>query len=744
MKEKSVEKTYPINGGYPLHSFDDLKSLYFTYILSPKDRKLIEDAYLFASEKHKDQKRKGGEPYIHHPLEVAYIVASLQAGPSTIASALLHDVVEDCGVTIEEIEKLFGEEIAKIVDSLTKIQRMKLSHRNEQELEVEDHKKIFLGMARDIRVIIVKLADRLHNMRTLDPLSEERKKALSNETLAVFTPIAHRLGVYSIQSELEDLSLKYSQPEIYAKIKKLVEAKSKSKKKSLEAITKRIADSLFEKGIQFRIESRVKSIYSIYRKMYIKGHSFEEIYDVMALRIICQSEADCYAILGSVHQLYKPIPGRFKDYIAMPKPNMYQSLHTSIVSGDGQIYEVQIRTEDMDKIAETGIAAHWKYKEGSSKNAKDEQKEIEQQLHWFRDFVSMSYENSDSAKEYMDSLTNDVFGANVYVFTPKGKVIDLPSGATPLDFAYRIHTKVGDSAVGAVVNGIGVPLNTVLKTGDVCEIRTSKTSSGPNEGWLEIAKTSSAKAHIKKALQRRDAEILREERIKNGKASCIDAFKLNDIDEVEMEKYLDSEKVRNEYHFEHLDDLYVMMASKNPTPGNVIDFLGIRKKADTEELVKKLKPKESGKPNKIPIDIAGGVSNLAVSFAQCCSPIPGDDIVGFISKGKGVVVHRRNCPNIANSKRLLEAKWNEDLGITNYPVDIEIKASDRPSLVADVLTGFGSKGIGVSDLNAHLSSENSIVTISLTIRVSDAKVLEDSFAHIQGIKGVISIRRVIH
>ena len=747
MLEKS-HVNYPPNGGYPMHTFNDLKELFYPYITNPKDRQIVEKAYEFAKKKHAGQKRKSGEEYIHHPLEVAYILAELQSGPATLAAGFLHDVVEDTDTTIQEIEDHFGEEVAKIVDALTKIQRLKLSKRTESDFEAEDHRKIFLGMAHDVRVILVKLADRLHNLRTIQSLSSERQKGLAKETLDVFTPIAHRLGIYKIQSELEDLSLKYLHPEIYNDILEKENQRTKYRQASLESLKKRIADILFEKGIPFRMESRVKSVYSLYRKMYLHGRDFDDIFDLMAIRIITQTEMNCYEILGIIHQTYKPIPGRFKDYIAMPKPNMYQSLHTSIVSGDGNMYEVQIRTEEMDKIAETGVAAHWKYKEGGTYNAKEEQKEIEEQLHWFRDFVSMSGEASGSAKEYMEALTNDVFGANVYVFTPLGKVIDLPNGSTPLDFAYKIHTKVGDQAVGAIVNGSGVPLNTVLKTGDICEIRTSKSSPGPNEGWLEIAKTSSAKAHIRKALIRRDAEIMREEYARKGRESCLDSFRMQGIDEEEMEKLLDTPSVLNEYHCQNLTDLYVMMNGKNPTPNAVINFLGVKKKRPQVDLSKVLRKEPSKKAveDKSPVEIAGGVTNLAISFAQCCCPIPGDSLVGYITKGKGITIHRKNCPNIQPSDpRLIDVRWKKDLGVgQTYPVDIEIYANDRPNLLSDIVSTFSSKGIQMSDLKAHVIQQTMNSVFSITAFVSDAKILEDLFALLLGVKGVYSVNRVTH
>lgn len=729
-----------------MHSYEDLKSLFATYIANEGDQKLIYEAYLLAKEKHSNQCRKSGEPYIHHPLEVAYICAQLQSGPATLASALLHDVVEDTDMTIEEIEAKFGPDVRLIVDSLTKIQRMKLSHMSKEDFEAEDHRKIFLGMAHDVRVIIVKLADRLHNMRTLDSLSPERRKALAQETLDVFTPIAHRLGIYTMQSELEDLSLKYLEPETYQKIKKLVDERFEKGKGALEQLKKRIADQLYEHKIPFKMESRVKSIYSIYKKMYKKGHSFDEIYDILAIRVITKTVVNCYEILGMIHTTYTPIPGRFKDYIAMPKPNLYQSLHTSIVAGDGNVYEVQIRTEEMDQVAETGVAAHWKYKEGSHYNPREEQKEIENQLHWFRDFVTLSGSEKGTAKEYMASLTNDIFGANVYVFTPLGKVVDLPSGATTLDFAYKIHTKVGDAAVGAIVNGALVPLSTVLKTGDICEIKTSEKSSGPNDSWLEIAKTSSARNHIRRALQKKDAALLKDEKIKQGKSSLLDGFKLRGFDEEETLRILSDNlaKLSNEFHCATLDDLYVSVSARNPIPSAILDFLHIKKRLIQKSGKKKAFGQKEPGAN-CPVEVSGGITGLAVSLGQCCTPIPGDAIVGYITRGKGITVHRANCPNIAHEKaRLIDLKWKEDLGVGHYPVDLEIYANDRANLVADILQAISAKGILTSDLRSHLLAETMNDVIDVTISVTDSKCLDDLFAVLLGVKGVFSVSRVIH
>ena len=732
--------------GHKPHDYEDFKELFYPYITEENSRRLVEKAYQYASEKHKNQFRRSGEPYIIHPLEVAYICAELQTGPATLAAALLHDVVEDTDTPIEEIGELFGDEVMLIVDSLTKIQRMKLSHKTEEDFEAEDHRKIFLGMAKDVRVIIVKLADRLHNMRTLSSLSPERQHALSKETLEVFTPIAHRLGLYKIQSELEDISLRYLEPEKYATIKSLLDEKCANTKSSLEAFKKKVADTLYEQNIPFRMESRVKSIYSIYKKMYRKGYDFEQIYDVLAIRIITATVINCYEIFGIIHTMFSPIPERFKDYIATPKPNMYQSIHTSVLAGDSQTYEIQIRTEEMDTIAETGVAAHWKYKEGAGYSAKAEQKEIENQLHWFRDFVAMSGEEDISAKEYMKGLTNDIFNASVFVFTPMGKVIDLPAGSTTLDFAYKIHTKVGDSATGAIVNGIGVPLNTVLKTGDVCEIRTSKNAS-PNPSWLEIAKTSSAKGHIRRALQKKQDERLREDRIKEGRAMLMEAFKACDVEEAEAERILDSNMVNlhAEFHFQEKDDLFLMITGKNPTPTAVLDFLKIKKKTsfDLSKAVKKTKHQVV--ESKYPVVVPGLDTGVAVALGKCCTPIPGDSIVGYITKGKGITVHRRSCPNIAKeAKRLIDVRWNEDLGLSTYPVDIELYANDRNNLLAEILQTLAARGVGCSDLKAHLQAENLNTVVNMTILVTDAKVLSDVFADLLGLKGVFSVSRVIH
>lgn len=723
-----------------LHSFESVEEKFFVYISNPDSRALIRKAYEFAKHAHEGQFRKSGEPYIHHLIEVCYILSELNCGPSTLVAGLLHDVVEDTDISIQVIEKEFGSDVATIVESLTKIQRMKLSHRKEEDFVAEDHKKIFLGMAKDVRVIVIKLADRLHNMRTLSSLKPERQYALANETLKVFVPIAHRLGINTVKSELEDLSLKYLKPDIFDELVERLNAKTKNRMKSLLGLEKKLSDILFENKIEFKISSRIKSIYSIYRKIYKKGHDFDEIYDLLAVRIITKSELNCYEILGLIHATFKPIPGRFKDYIAMPKPNMYQSLHTCIISGDGNVFEVQIRTQDMDDVAESGIAAHWRYKEGSNYNPKQEQKEIESQLHWLRDVVNLSEEDYD-AKGYMDSLSHDIFEANVYVFTPKGKVVDLPAGSTPLDFAYKIHTGVGDSAVGAIVNSTMVPLGTVLKTGDIVEIKTSKTSAGPNEGWLKIATTNFAKSHIRKFLAKRDAEFTKDEKIERGKQACLEVFKGVGVGEGEMERLLSDKKLLENYQVDSLDQLYFMITNKNPTPGAIVDYLGLRPKDDGLNLQKMNKIVND---DTCPVNI-GNIGKIAISLGSCCTPIPGDEIVGYITKGKGVTVHRKNCPNVNGlEKRLINVYWNEYLKESTYPVDIKIESSDRNNLVVDIMSALSQKKVPVTAFHAEYHSSTLTTTIASTIYVKNAQALNDIINVLLNIKSVLTVTRVIH
>ncbi len=725
-----------------LHTFEELQEKFFVYIKNQSDRDAITRAYQFVKTKHEGQMRKSGEPYIHHLIEVAYILAELQAGPATIIAGFLHDVVEDTDVKIEEIEKNWGKDIASIVDSVTKIQRLKLSRRGDDSSFVyEDHRKIFLGMAKDIRVIIIKLADRLHNMRTLSYLSPERQLVIANETMEVYAPIAGRLGINKIKSEMEDLALKYIEPERYYEIKELVAQKSGNIQRSLIEVSKRIADIVFKNNIPFEMTFRVKSIYSIYKKMVEKEYEFERIYDLMALRIITKTELNCYEILGIIHATYKPVNGRFKDYIAMPKSNMYQSLHTTIFSGDGNALEVQIRTKEMDEIAESGVAAHWRYKEGTNYSPEKEQREIEEKLHWFRDFVGVSRDLGSDAKEYVDTLTKEIFESSVYVFTPKGNVVELPSSATPLDFAYKIHTKVGDSAIGALVNNQLVSLNTKLKTGDIVEIRTSKTAPGPNEGWLNLVVTNSAKTHIRKFLARKNADLTRGDDIIKGRSSLLDAFKERGYTEPEMnEKLLNNTGLLKYCNVDNLDEMYLLINSRNLTPTTILDYLKVVRKADKISNFKTKKIDDLKNPIIVP-----GAGKVAVTLGQCCTPAPGDEIVGYITKGKGITIHRVNCPNVMNiNDRLISVYWNENVKDASYPVDLTIKCFDRPNLLVDVMNALSQSKVQVSKIKANFHQTTNTSSIFVTVLVKHVADLSSIYNYILNIESVYKIDRALY
>lgn len=556
-----------------IYTFDDVKNVYSKYIHNPEELDKIYQAYLFASEKHKNQVRKSGDPYIVHLLGVARILSELNTGPTTIIAGLLHDTIEDTDTTEEEITEKFGKEVCYLVQGVTKVTR--LSDYHNVDFEAESHRKIFIAMAKDIRVIIIKLADRLHNMRTLQFQPPEKQKKIAKETRDVYAPIAHRLGLSQVKTELEDLSLFYLEREKFEEIENLLSRQSTNMKNAIDVLKNKIVEILTPTNILFEITSRVKSIYSIYKKMYVKGKAFDDIYDIMALRIITETEMNCYELLGYIHANFKPIPGRFKDYIAMPKPNMYQSLHTTIVTGDGHTFEIQIRTKKMDEIAEEGVAAHWRYKENKKYDAKTEQQEIEEQLHWFRDFVSVTNEIQDgNAKEYVEALQHDIFDANVYVFTPKGKVVTLPNGSTPIDFAYKIHTDVGNTLAGAKVNNQMVPISRVLQTGDVVEIITNKNAT-PNSEWLNMATSSIAKSHIRKFLMKQNSDFIRQDNIQKGRNSLVVSFRERKI-KANIDKIM-TKKLFEHFNVENADELYLLLNSKTIMPLNIIEYLGLER-----------------------------------------------------------------------------------------------------------------------------------------------------------------------
>ena len=729
-----------------LVTFEDVKNVFSKYITSPQDQALIEKAYLFADKKHEGQVRKSGDPYICHCLGVAKILAELQAGPQTICVGLLHDTIEDTETTKEEIEKNFGKEVADLVEALTKVTR--LSDYKNVEFTAENHRKIFVAMAKDVRAIIVKLADRLHNMRTLQFQPKEKQVRISKETLEVYAPIAHRLGLYRLQTEMEDLSLWYLDNEKYREIEDKMNSLTVNAHQALEELKKELSDILKGSKIPFVILDRVKSVYSIYKKMYNKNYSFEEIYDIMALRIITETEQNCYEILGYVHANFKPMPGRFKDYIAMPKPNMYQSLHTTILTNTGHFFEIQIRTKQMDETAEGGVAAHWRYKEGSHYDAKTEQQEIENQLHWFKDFVSMTEgQAGESAKEYVDTLSHDIFDANVYVFTPKGNVLCLPNGSTPIDFAYRIHSDLGEHLQGARVNGTLVPLSTALKTGDVVEAIINKNAS-PNSEWLNIAKTNFAKNRIRKYLVKQNADYVKEDAIKRGRQTLLDSLR-------ERKLYIDitklvTKKVLDQFKCETLDDLLLMVSYKTIQPYQIIDCseaVDYDGKISAEEITKKINQRQIKKNSNDVVLLANG-DTVMISLANCCTPIPGDDIIGFVSTGQGVKVHRKDCPNVnrPDSKpRLIDVIWNPNVKNSNgYPVDLAIECHDRNNLLIDILNAMTSCDAKVMKINAKYHPNSNTTTIALTLLVRDLEQLGHFIHTLMTIKSVFQVKRVSH
>lgn len=725
-----------------IYTFDDVKNVYSKYIHNPEELDKIYQAYLFASEKHKNQVRKSGDPYIVHLLGVARILSELNTGPTTIIAGLLHDTIEDTDTTEQEITEKFGKEVCYLVQGVTKVTR--LSDYHNVDFEAESHRKIFIAMAKDIRVIIIKLADRLHNMRTLQFQPPEKQKKIAKETRDVYAPIAHRLGLSQVKTELEDLSLFYLEREKFEEIENLLSRQSTNMKNAIDVLKNKIVEILTSTNILFEITSRVKSIYSIYKKMYVKGKAFDDIYDIMALRIITETEMNCYELLGYIHANFKPIPGRFKDYIAMPKPNMYQSLHTTIVTGDGHTFEIQIRTKKMDEIAEEGVAAHWRYKENKKYDAKTEQQEIEEQLHWFRDFVSVTNEIQDgNAKEYVEALQHDIFDANVYVFTPKGKVVTLPNGSTPIDFAYKIHTDVGNTLAGAKVNNQMVPISRVLQTGDVVEIITNKNAT-PNSEWLNMATSSIAKSHIRKFLMKQNSDFIRQDNIQKGRNSLAVSFRERKI-KANIDKIM-TKKLFEHFNVENADELYLLLNSKTIMPLNIIEYLGLERSQEEtlDDLKNNVNKRNVNRNIQDAVTLENGDRSL-ISLASCCTPIPGDDIIGYITKGNGIKVHRVSCPNVCQEhNRLIPVIWNPNAEKKDYPVDISIECYDRNNLLIDVLNCFSQIKVQVYKVNAKYHASNNTTTISVTVMVRDVAYLNTLTQQLLNINSVYDIRRVIH
>lgn len=691
---------------------------------------VMEKAFAFAERAHEGQFRHSGEPFFTHPLAVADLVADLGLDNTTIIATILHDAVEDTEMTTEEISKEFSPEIAKLVDGVTKLNNYDFETREEQQWE--SLRKMFLAMASDIRVVIIKLADRLHNMRTLKYQSENKQIEKAKETLEIYAPLAHRLGISTIKWELEDLSLKFLHPDEYFEIANKIASTRSDRERQINSVIVKLEDKLAEMKIKAEIEGRPKHIYSIYRKMKEKHKVFEEVYDLIAIRIIVSSIKDCYGVLGIVHTMWKPIPLRFKDYIAVPKQNMYQSLHTTLLGEDGKPFEVQIRTYDMHRTAEYGIAAHWKYKEGGKESGMDTK------LAWLRELMEWQNDLKDS-KEFMETLKVDIFADNVFVFTPKGDVKDFVAGATPLDFAYSVHSAVGNKCVGAKVNGKIVPLDYQLETGDIVEIITSKSAT-PSRDWLKFVKTAQARSKIKQWFKKQ----LKEENIVKGremleKEAKRQSYQLHDLLKPDWLSVLYKRFTLNSQ-----DDMFAAIGygalSVNQILGKLIEQYKMANQIDSgSQELKIVKRTGAGAEEDITVK---GSTGLAVRFAKCCNPVPGDDIVGYITRGRGVCVHTKDCKNLhdVDKERLIDVAWTGDQ-TTSYNVEIQIVADDRTGLMVEVAQAMYNMGRDLTAINGH-SAKNGVATISLRTNITSVQDLHDVMNKLKNLKGVRDVFRV--
>jgi len=710
--------------------------------LNAENVALVQKAYEFASAAHKDQFRKSGEPYIIHPIQVAGILADLEMDPATLIGGFLHDVVEDTSVTISEIKTEFGKEVAMLVDGVTKLGKIK--YKSHQEQQAENHRKMFIAMAQDIRVILIKLADRLHNMRTLKHLPPEKQRRIANETLEIFAPLAHRLGISKIKWELEDTALRYLNPQQYYRIVNLMKRKREEREQYLEDVMSEVKDRLNEMEIKAEVYGRPKHIYSIYRKMVLQHKQFNEIYDLLAVRIIVNSIKDCYAVLGIIHTCWKPMPGRFKDYIAMPKPNMYQSLHTTVIGPKGDPLEVQIRTMEMHRISEFGVAAHWAYKEGKSMTP---QASFDKKLSWFREILEFQNE-SENAEEFMESLKIDLFSDMVFVFTPKGDVIELPAGSVPIDFAYRIHSEIGNKTIGAKINGKIVTLDYKLKTGDIIEILTSKHSYGPSQDWLKLAQTSQAKNKIRQFFKRQR----KEENILKGRELVEKEIKDMDFDLKKVMSAENLKKVADKFNFGNEDDMFASVGYNGISALQVANRLTekLRKQRDQEEAEKEITAEVKTDPAPKRHD-AGvtveGADNLLIRLSRCCNPVPGDEIIGFVTKGRGVSVHRADCPNIDASEmenRLISVEWESDTANRKeYNVDIEISGFDRRGLLNEVLQTVSGTKTNITAVTGR-SDRNKMATIMMSISIQNIGHLHKVVDKIKQIPDIYAVRRIMN
>ena len=703
---------------------------------------LIYKAYNFAKAHHQGQLRLSGEEYIIHPLNVAYILADLQMDDETICAAILHDVVEDTEVTNEDLAKLFGTEIAEMVAGVTKLS--KIRYVTIEEEQVENYRKMFLAMGKDIRVILIKLADRLHNMRTLSNLTRERQIANAKETMDLYAPLANRLGIYSLKWELEDLGFRYLYPEEYRELVMSIEKKREERIEFIEKIMDEIRVALKKEKIVGEVTGRAKHLYSIYRKMQRDNITIDQVYDLFALRIIVNSVKDCYAALGVVHDLYTPMPGRFKDYIAVPKPNMYQSIHNTLLGPKGTPFEIQVRTWDMHKIAECGIAAHWAYKE-ANKFKKSNVVVEEDKLAWLRETLEWQKDMQDP-EEFLKTLKTELFEDEVYVFTPKGQIKTLPRDATPIDFAYAIHAEVGHSMIGCKINSKMMPIVTPLKSGDIVEVITSDTAKGPSRDWLKIVKSSSAKTRIQQWFKK----IEREDNIEKGKDLLEKEIKKIGMAYSDLMKSEWVQLVLNRYNYSTVDDMYANIGFGGISHNKIITrLLEEYKKEHEEEIIEeKIKELVTERPKKKKTSNSGvvvkGIDNCLVKFSRCCNPVPGDDIIGYITKGRGVSIHRRDCTNIndllSEEERIIEVDWYEDKTQSSYNVDIQILSNDRTGLLSDIVKEITNLKINIMGVNTRTSKDR-IATIDITLEVQDIEQLNKVVKQIRKVDSVYDVTR---
>jgi len=711
-------------------TIDDLVNKFKTYNTNKEDIELIIRAYEYADKKHFGVKRISGDDYISHPLNVAMILTDINADSACLAAALLHDTIEDTDSTKEEVSKLFGEEVALLVDGVTKINRLHFSNAGEQM--AANQRKILVGLSEDVRVIIIKLADRLHNMRTLYVMPPEKQKKKSRETLEILTPVADRLGINKIKSELEDLSLKYLKPDVYFDIVEKLNAKKTEMDEDVNDMLREVSSLLNEHHIKHDIFGRSKSIYSIFKKL-DKGKRFNDIYDILALRVLVDTEQECYLSLGLIHSKYKPVPNRFKDYIAMPKTNLYQSLHTTVFGVDGKLFEIQLRTHDMHKIAEYGIASHWSYKaHGSVKTVKDS---MEAKLQIFRSIMELN-EDSDTPEEFINNIKQDVLpNDSIYVYTPKGDVIELPVDSTPVDFAYKVHTEVGNSIVGAIVNENIVPLDFHLKTGDIIKVNTSKTSKGPNKDWLNFVVTSQARNKIKSFYSKIDKnEVLTKgQELLNAELRKQELPINETLSGNNFEKILDELKLRN------INELYSSIGGNQITAQSVVKML-TKKEEIVEDITTKINETIQKTVNTKNDILVEGLDDVKVNLSGCCKPIPGDHIVGYITKGSGITVHRTICQNIADlDERLITVKWNTELN-KKYFTDIIIHTNANDNLL-DIITKASLSNITIDSINTLNKSEYKVYT--LTVLVENLEKLNKFMIDLTNLPFTLKVDRLL-